>query len=290
MKKLTIIFLSLIFTSLSLTAQEVKEVKDTLDGDRYIPITRRQAEELITKIVIEARKPHIKARQTERMLREFKVEALKRRLLEQALRDTYVDEYRERMDRLERLVMTLIMAQSGGKADPAIIQNIISQGGSSQAPVMPAMPAPVSSSKENTELPESINKLITDLVGPTAEEAETSEEAESHPAPQTIDIDNEVYFKVGSHVLSDVAKSTLDEVVAKALFNPLVKLQLRGYASPEGNLAYNNRLSERRVDSVATYLKEKGIAATRLVLVPSGIDSMKAQRKEARRVEITTVK
>ena len=99
-----------------------------------------------------------------------------------------------------------------------------------------------------------------------------------------------MYFEVSSHTLSDVAKSTLDEVVAKALFNPLVRIELKGYASPEGNMAFNNRLSQRRVDSVATYLKEKGIAASRLVLVPSGIDSMKAQRKDARRVELTTVK
>ena len=286
MKRLTIILLSLILTSLSLTAQEVTEVKDSIDGDQYIPITRRQAEELITKIIVEARKPHIKARQTERMLREFKVEALKRRLLDQALRDTYVDEYKERMDRLERLVMTLVLAQSGGKADPAVIQNIISQGGSSQTPVIPAA---IGSDGDDAVLAESVDKLIADFVGP-AEEAEESEKAHTHHAPQTIDIKNEVYFTVGSHVLSDVAKSTLDEVVAKALFNPLVKIELKGYASPEGNMAFNNRLSERRVNSVATYLKEKGISGSRLVLVPSGIDSMKTQKKDARRVDITTVK
>lgn len=289
MKKLTIIFLSLIFTSLSLTAQEVKEVRDTIDGDKYIPITRQQAEELITRIVVEARKPHIKARQTERMLREFKVEALKRRLLDQALRDTYVDEYKERMDRLERLVMTLVLAQSGGKADPAVIQNIISQGGSSQAPVVAGTPAVATSNKEEAEHHDSVNKLIADLVDPTVESEEPTE-TDTHHTPQTIDIKDAVYFEVSSHTLSDVAKSTLDEVVAKALFNPLVKIELKGYASPEGNMAFNNRLSQRRVDSVATYLKEKGIAASRLVLVPSGIDSMKAQRKDARRVELTTVK
>lgn len=289
MKKLTIIFLSLIFTSLSLTAQEVKEVRDTIDGDKYIPITRQQAEELITRIVVEARKPHIKARQTERMLREFKVEALKRRLLDQALKDTYVDEYKERMDRLERLVMTLVLAQSGGKADPAVIQNIISQGGSSQAPVMAGTPTVATSNKEEAEHHDSVNKLIADLVDPTVESEEPTE-TDTHHAPQTIDIKDAVYFEVSSHTLSDVAKSTLDEVVAKALFNPLVKIELKGYASPEGNMAFNNRLSQRRVDSVATYLKEKGIAASRLVLVPSGIDSMKAQRKDARRVELTTVK
>lgn len=302
MRKLTIILLSLIFASLSLSAQEVKEVGDTIDSDQYLPITRQQAEELITKIIIEARKPHIKARQTERMLREFKLEAFKRRLLDQALRDTYMDEYKERMDRLERLLITLIMAQSGDKADPAIIQNIITQGGSTQAPTAPISPIIIGSKKDSETVeksPKSIDKLVTELISTAKEKSyisedfkttDENEEAESFTIPQAIEIKDEVYFAVGSYTLSDIAKSTLDQVITQAIVDPSVKLQLKGYASPEGNMVLNNRLSEKRVNSVATYLKEKGFSDSRLVLVPSGVDSMKAQKREARRVEITTVK
>lgn len=292
MKKLTIIFLSLLFTSLSLSAQEVKSVKDSLEGDRYIPITRQQAEELISKIIIEARKPHIKARETERMVRELKIETLKRKLIDQALRDVYMDEYRERMDRLERMVMTLIMSQSAGgtKVDPAVIQNIITQGGASQTPAMP-MTSSESTQKDKEALPLELKELIAALDKKESVEERVEEEHDSpvHTIP-AMEIKDQVFFSVGSHTLSDLSKSTLDEIVAKALINPIVKLELKGYASPEGNLEANNRLSEKRVNSVAAYLKDKGIAASRLILVPSGIDSMKPQKKYARRVEISTVR
>ena len=66
-------------------------------------------------------------------------------------------------------------------------------------------------------------------------------------------------------------------------------VELRGYASPEGNMHYNNRLSGRRVNAAADYLRTKGIADEYLHIVPSGEDTIKeksAQYPDARRVDI----
>ena len=66
-------------------------------------------------------------------------------------------------------------------------------------------------------------------------------------------------------------------------------VELRGYASPEGNMRYNNRLSGRRVNAAADYLRAKGIADEYLHIVPSGEDTIKdtaAQYPDARRVDI----
>ncbi|MDO4770466.1 OmpA family protein [Porphyromonas sp.] len=293
MKKLAIILITITLSSLGLFAQEVERN----DDDRYLPITREQAEMLITKMIIEARAPHIKARATDRMVQSFKIETLKRRLLDQALRDSYIDEYKVRMDRMEKMLMTLILAQSNGKVDPTVIQNIITQGSTGTTPVLrisDSVPARVS----DPGISQNIQELISALESATDElqksnvvpEDNVSAVKEVDAATSFVVIDSKVFFNVGSHTLSNMAKSDLDNVAFTMTQHPSMKLQLKGYASPEGNVTANNRLSQRRVESVAKYLQSKGVNADRLVLVPAGIDSMKDQLKEARRVELRTVR
>lgn len=57
-------------------------------------------------------------------------------------------------------------------------------------------------------------------------------------------------------------------------------------------MSYNNKLSGRRVNAVADYLVQQGIARDRLRVIPSGIDSMKDTKSkypQGRRVEIRPI-
>jgi len=61
----------------------------------------------------------------------------------------------------------------------------------------------------------------------------------------------EVFFDFDSHVLREEEKKKLDRVKGR--------VRLTGHASPEGSEKYNLRLSQKRAESVAEYLKEKGV-------------------------------
>lgn len=231
------------------------------DKDEYLPICRDEAEELITKMIVEARAPYVQKREQDRMLQRFKVETLKRRLLDQALRATYVDEYKDRLDRMERLLMTLILANNG-KLDPTTINAILGGQGLDKTPGATLVPsAPAASLTDNTV-----------VAGGMAE-----------------NFLSQVFFSVAKADLTAQSKETLDGVVAWMKENSTVKMALKGYASPEGNLNFNNRLSGRRVNAVADYLVANGISRDRLEITPSGIDSVTNTWPEARRVDIRPV-
>jgi outer membrane protein OmpA-like peptidoglycan-associated protein len=60
-----------------------------------------------------------------------------------------------------------------------------------------------------------------------------------------------VNFAKNSYVLTDEAKEVLDGVKGSVV--------VLGYASPEGTQSYNQKLSQKRADVVAEYLKNKGV-------------------------------
>ena len=60
-----------------------------------------------------------------------------------------------------------------------------------------------------------------------------------------------VNFAKNSYALTDEAKEVLDGVTGK--------VDILGYASPEGTMSYNQKLSQKRADVVAEYLKNKGV-------------------------------
>ena len=62
-----------------------------------------------------------------------------------------------------------------------------------------------------------------------------------------------VKFAFNSAELTDEAKATLDKVPAGA------EVDLEGFASPEGNAQYNQKLSQKRADAVAKYLTDNGV-------------------------------
>ncbi|MFZ4698768.1 MAG: OmpA family protein, partial [Candidatus Methylumidiphilus sp.] len=70
-----------------------------------------------------------------------------------------------------------------------------------------------------------------------------------------------VNFMWDSPQLTETAKTILNKVAGDLSVYPLKKtIEVRGFASSEGQLAHNQVLSQNRSQSVADYLKAKGVA------------------------------
>ncbi|POR26321.1 hypothetical protein BWK58_05405 [Flavobacterium columnare] len=68
-----------------------------------------------------------------------------------------------------------------------------------------------------------------------------------------------VYFKYDRYDLIPEAKKTLDILIDFLLYNPFLDIILEGHADEQGNLDYNQNLSEKRAQSVKDYLLYKGL-------------------------------
>ena len=75
------------------------------------------------------------------------------------------------------------------------------------------------------------------------------------PAPKEVKVENLVFvtFAQGKSVLTKEAKAALDGVAKDA------HVQIVGTASPEGSKAINDKISQKRADVVADYLKARGV-------------------------------
>ena len=110
-----------------------------------------------------------------------------------------------------------------------------------------------------------------------------------------IDLVHKVYFLRNQAVIRPTMLPGLDEVVQKLKDNPDIRVQVNGYASSEGEEAYNQTLSEQRAAAVLSYLVSKGISQDRLTakgfdsLAPVMVDGTKADLEKSRRVEFVIV-
>jgi len=75
------------------------------------------------------------------------------------------------------------------------------------------------------------------------------------PAPKEVKVENLVFvtFAQGKSALTKEAKAALDGVAKDA------HVQIVGTASPEGSKAINDKISQKRADVVADYLKARGV-------------------------------
>lgn len=101
-----------------------------------------------------------------------------------------------------------------------------------------------------------------------------------------------VNFKYDSAELTPAATVILDKVAVDLGAYPVKKnIEVRGHASSEGSNAYNLNLSQKRSQSVADYLKRKGVA-NRLIAKGYGEDypvadnNTETGREKNRRVEL----
>lgn len=104
-----------------------------------------------------------------------------------------------------------------------------------------------------------------------------------------------VQFKHDSAELTDAAKIILDKVAESLMsYQQKKDIEVQGYTSSEGSTAYNLRLSQKRSQSVADYLKQKGMTQ-RLYAKGYGEthfvagNDTEADREKNRRVELVWI-
>lgn len=81
-----------------------------------------------------------------------------------------------------------------------------------------------------------------------------------------------VFFAFDKSDISPVASQVLDRAVADFRATGSTNVRIEGNADRSGGNAYNQRLSQRRADSVATYLRSKGIAQGAITTSANGED------------------
>lgn len=79
-----------------------------------------------------------------------------------------------------------------------------------------------------------------------------------------------INFKAGSSVLSKEAKENLDRVAEQAKAEKGFLIEVAGFASSDGNEAFNQVLSQRRADKVIQYLAENYNIPMRRFVSPLG--------------------
>ncbi len=82
---------------------------------------------------------------------------------------------------------------------------------------------------------------------------------------EPIKIDN-LYYDFGKASLTDKAKNTLDSNIYRLLINnPEIIIEVRSHTDNKGDDQYNLKLSQKRAESVVSYLISKGIKKERLI-------------------------
>lgn len=103
-----------------------------------------------------------------------------------------------------------------------------------------------------------------------------------------------VNFKVNSAVLTDEAKTKLDELATAATNAKGYVIEIAGFTDSTGGMQKNRLLSQRRADSVIRYLVENHSIPLRRIITPYGYgktnpiadNSTREGREQNRRVEV----
>ena len=104
-----------------------------------------------------------------------------------------------------------------------------------------------------------------------------------------------VHFDFNKYNIRPGDAAILDEVADTLKSKPNLRVDVNGYCDAIGSEEYNLKLSDRRSDSVANYLEEKGIAADRLIPHGYGKTNFVATndtpegRAQNRRVELVPI-
>jgi outer membrane protein OmpA-like peptidoglycan-associated protein len=105
-----------------------------------------------------------------------------------------------------------------------------------------------------------------------------------------------VNFESGSASLTQESYKILNNVVPGLVDNKEVEIEIRGYTDSQGSAVSNQRLSERRANTVMQYLISKGVEAARLKAVgygekdPVASNRTAAGRAQNRRIEFFRTK
>lgn len=89
-----------------------------------------------------------------------------------------------------------------------------------------------------------------------------------------------VYYEFDKADLTDNSREALDRLVKVLKENPNITIELSAHCDYRGRLEYNERLSQRRAESVVKYLTEHGIEAERLTAKGYGESQPKTVSKK----------
>lgn len=109
--------------------------------------------------------------------------------------------------------------------------------------------------------------------------------------PTVVRFQPRIQFAWDSAVLDDAQQTVLKDVVKSLLADQTYDVKIEGHASSEGQVEHNNKLAQRRADSVRNFLIANGVDAKRLTAtgfgsrVPVADNSTEAGRIQNRRVE-----
>lgn len=98
-----------------------------------------------------------------------------------------------------------------------------------------------------------------------------------------------VFFKIGSSVITADQQPNVEMIAAYLKNHPKAKVQIRGYASPDGSIEVNERLARQRAESVKNSLiKKYKISADRISAEGEGVGHMFSE-ESWNRVSICTL-
>ena len=103
-----------------------------------------------------------------------------------------------------------------------------------------------------------------------AAEAERQRQADQERMMRQAFSDQDVYFAYDSFLLSDEAKSVLDQKAAWLQEHAAVNVQIEGHCDERGTSVYNLALGERRANAAEQYLRLLGIPGQRMSTISYG--------------------
>lgn len=101
-----------------------------------------------------------------------------------------------------------------------------------------------------------------------------------------------IFFSAASNELTEESIAPLNEVLKVLTAHPSLKLQIEGHTDSSGRAEMNQKLSQRRAESVKNFLTDRGIDPARLTAVgygsskPLQSNETPEGRKQNRRVEL----
>jgi outer membrane protein OmpA-like peptidoglycan-associated protein len=110
-----------------------------------------------------------------------------------------------------------------------------------------------------------------------------------------LELKEKLFFAWDRAEIKPTSFSILDEVVKVLNDNPAINLRIEGHTDTSGEIGHNQRLSQRRAESVVTYLTGHGIVTARLTAkgfgpsVPLETNDSADGRERNRRVEFVVL-
>lgn len=107
----------------------------------------------------------------------------------------------------------------------------------------------------------------------------------------TVEFSSKILFGFDSYSLTDASRASLSQLVTVLNKYPDTNVEVQGHTDNKGTAEYNEKLSNQRAESVASYIKSNGISSSRVSTRGFGLTAPKYSndtedgRAQNRRVE-----